>query len=166
MQFYDWFFSEKHAFEDKQFMDNELIEISDENFVYRATGCFNENCDQLAEIEGAMLLVGLSKISSVSSMQTGLTIGEIVSSGAISQKIIDDFFASHERLFSFIWLPRKKESFVVESFRVYWDNMILYGGAQMADFFKGSNKRGRILNELVNKFKLHDPYGDIIKGLM
>lgn len=161
ISFHDWCFSEKYAFSLEIFRDNNSL--SDQKFVSLISDEFNYGSNRLIEIESSMLLVGLAKISGVTSEVSNKTLGEIIVSDVLPDSVIIEFIDSHRALFSMVWLPRKNLPFVVESFRVYWDNMFIYGGDKLRLLLDSECILGVRFRELVDLFDECSIYSDLFK---
>lgn len=162
--FHQWCFSEEHAFSNEQY--GKKSEVSDREFVSLISDEFTYGVDHLIALEGSMLLVGFAKISSVASQESGVTIGELIISSKLEESILVGFIDSHHEIFSKVWVPRREEALVVESFRVYWDNLFTFGGDALMSFLNASSTPSMKFNRLISSFEECASYADIINIIL
>jgi len=162
--FHEWFFSNVHAYGLEQYLELGE-EVSDKRFIQLLSDEYVRNLDVLSKLPEVAVLMGFSKISAISSMAEGRSLGSIVASIG-DEDLISIFVGSHYGIFEKVWQARQDEPMIVESFRVYWDNVFQRGGPELRRFIESKTKPSMGLSELLEMFSCSVSYSEMIKNIM
>ena len=158
--FHDWWFSEKYGFETNQYTENGR-EISDSRFIELLVEEYGENLNWLSTVTSDMQVVGFAKISYVTSLDSGRSLGSIIASKDIGDNLMCEFIESHIGVFREVWINEG----VSDSFRIYWDNIFMYGGMELRQFILSQEESALKFRELMALFCESPKHNLILKSV-
>lgn len=141
--FYNSAFNENTAFDIENF-DYPLDILSNRHLLDLSSSIFKYKLTALEKLPSWLIPIGMAKISCVTSNEN-LTLGEVISSGTLSDEVLYEWLQENENFFEAFYIISDDEN-IQESWRLYWDNLESYGDLKQycsceSSFFKKQLKK-------------------------
>lgn len=150
-------FSAEHAYDQEYlYLDDGTIP-SVMGFLNSSIEILNNGDLLFNEIDGYLLCMGLGKMS-FSVGAEGLSLGEFLASGDVDAAKLADFCEGLLFFYEAVWSPRKDERIIVEGFRLFFDNMTLYGGLRWLDRLENAYQTFRGSEFSFKRLVVHTPF--------